>query len=44
MACTEGQFHINELILNNQFKAFGIDLNGMTRFNQAVENWKNLMV
>ena len=30
MACTEGQFHINELILNNQFKAFGIDLNAKT--------------
>ena len=41
MACKEGQFDVVELIVNNQFKAFSIDLNtrhmnGMTPFDLAV--------
>ena len=38
MACKEGQFDVVELMVNNQFKAFSINLkakhaNGMTPFN-----------
>ena len=41
MACKEGQFHVVELILNNHFKNFGINLNaqhvkGMTPFDLAL--------
>ena len=37
MACKEGQFDVVELMVNNQFKAFSINLkaehvNGMTPF------------
>ena len=41
MAATKGQFDVVELMVNNQFKAFRINLNakhvnGMTPFNLAV--------
>ena len=41
MTCKEGQFDVNELIVNNQLKTFGINLNaqhinGITLFNFAV--------
>ena len=41
MACTEGQSYVVELIVNNQFKAFIINLNarhvnGMTYFAMAL--------
>ena len=41
MACKEGQFDVVELMLNNQFKAFSINLNtrhvnGMTPFDLPV--------
>ena len=45
MACKEGQFDVVELMLNNQFKAFSINLNaqhvnGMTHFNLALYSGK----
>ena len=41
MACKEGQFEVVELIFNDQFKTFSINLNaqhvnGMTPFDLAV--------
>ena len=41
MACKEGQFDVVELMVNNQFKAFSINLkaqtvNGKTHFDFAV--------
>ena len=30
MACKEGQFDVVELMVNNQFKAFSINLNAQT--------------
>ena len=41
MACKEGQFDVVELMVNNQFKAFSINLNtqhvnGMTPFDLAL--------
>ena len=41
MACKEGQFDVVELMVNDQFKTFGINLNaqhvnGMTPFDLAV--------
>ena len=41
MACNEGQFDVVKLIVNDQFKFFGINLNaqhvnGMTPFHLAV--------
>ena len=41
MACKEGQFDIVELMVNNQFRAFSINLNtqhvnGMTLFDLAI--------
>ena len=41
MACKEGQFDVVELMVNDQFKTFGINLNaqnviGMTLFDLAV--------
>ena len=41
MACKEGQFDVVELMLNNQFKTFSINLNaqhvnGMIHFDFAV--------
>ena len=36
MACKEGQFDVVELMLNDQFKTFSINLNGMTPFDLAV--------
>ena len=41
MACKEGQFDVVELMVNNQFNDFGINLNvqhanGMTPFNLTV--------
>ena len=41
MVCKEGQFDVVELMKNNQFKAFSINLNaqhvgGMTLFDLAV--------
>ena len=40
MACKEGQFDVVELMVNDQFKTFSIDLNaqhvnGMTPFDLA---------
>ena len=53
MACKEGQFDVVELIENNQFKAFSINLNarhvnGMTPFNLVAQSgtllntWANI--
>ena len=41
MACKEGQFDVVELMVNDQFKTFGINLkthhvNGMTPFDLTV--------
>ena len=41
MACKEGQFYVVELMVNNQLKSFGINLNdqhvnGMTHFELAL--------
>ena len=41
MACKEGQFDVVELMVNDQFKTFSINLNaqhvnGMTHFHLAV--------
>ena len=41
MACKEGQFDVVELMVNNQFKTFSINLNaqhlnGMTPFDLAL--------
>ena len=41
MACKEGQFDVVELMVNDQFKTFSIDLNaqhvnGMTPFDLAL--------
>ena len=41
MACKKGQFDVVKLMVNNQFKAFSINLNtqqvnGMTPFDLAV--------
>ena len=41
MACKEGQFDVVKLMLNDQFKTFGINLNaqhvnGMTPFDLAI--------
>ena len=41
MACKKGQFDVVELMVNNRFKTFSIDLNtrhviGMTPFDLAV--------
>ena len=41
MACKEGQFDVVELVINDQFKTFSINLNaqhvnGMTPFDIAV--------
>ena len=41
MACKEGQFYVIELMVNDQFKTFGINLNtqhvnGMTPFDLAL--------
>ena len=41
MACKEGQFDVVKLVVNNQFKTFGINLNaqhvnGMTLFDLAL--------
>ena len=41
MACKEGQFDVVKLMVNDQFKTFGINLNaqhvnGMTPFDLAV--------
>ena len=41
MTCKEGQFDVVKLILNDQFKTFGINLNaqhvnGMTPFDLAL--------
>ena len=41
MACKEGQFDVVELMVNEQFKTFSINLNaqhvnGMTPFDSAV--------
>ena len=41
MACKEGQFDVVELMINDQFKTFSINLNvqhvnGMTPFHLAV--------
>ena len=43
MACKEGQFDVVELMVNDQFKTFSINLNaqhvnGMTPFDSAVPN------
>ena len=42
MACKEGQFDVVELMVNDQFKTFSINLNaqhvnGMTPFDLAVK-------
>ena len=44
MACKEGQFDVVELMINDQFKTFSINLNvqhvnGMTPFHLAVHVW-----
>ena len=41
-ACKKGQFDVVELMVNNQFNGFGINLNaqhvnGMTPFNLAID-------
>ena len=43
MACKEGQFDVVELMVNDQFKTFGINLNaqhvnGMTPFDLALKS------
>ena len=47
MACKEGQFDAVELMLNDQFKTFSINLNaqhinGMTHFDLAVLSGKSV--
>ena len=44
MACKEGQFEVVELVVNDQFKTFSINLNaqnvnGMTPFDLAVHTY-----
>ena len=44
MACKEGQFDVVELMMNDQFKTFSINLNvqhvnGMTQFDLQVHVW-----
>ena len=43
MACKEGQFDVVELVINDQFKTFSINLNtqhvnGMTPFDLALKS------
>ena len=44
MACKEGQFDVVKLMVNDQFKTFGINfnaqhVNGMTPFDLAVHTY-----
>ena len=48
MACKEGQFDVVEVMVNDQFKTFSINLNaqhvnGMTPFDLAVHRYVRLL-